>query len=331
MAPGCAVVLCSRWLPDVVPVRALPALRAAEEVYSAADVSDETRLVLAAKPAPDPGELLAEARRTAVVLVACDADDRGARALAEAAAPVIEVPVPPLIDAVAVMDRLRAPGGCPWDAEQTHASLRQYLVEETYELLEAIETGDRAALLEELGDVLLQVLFHARVAAEDPRQPFDIGDVADELVAKLVGRHPYVFSDACPGAGVPQETGIVHTTERQQRRWEELKQEEKRRESIVDGVALGQPAIALAAKLAARTGRAGLPADLFPSGPGAGEQLFRAAAVAKRAGVEPEGELRAVAKNFGAHVRAAEAAARADGIDPARLDADGWRRYWPTD
>lgn len=224
-----------------------------------------------------------------------------------------------LLDAVRVMDRLRSPGGCPWDAVQTHDSLRQYLVEEAYELLDAIETGDRAALREELGDVLLQVLFHARLAAEDTADPFDIDEVARELVDKLVGRHPHVFADG----------EAVDTADRQQQRWEELKRAEKRRESILDGVALGQPATALAGKLGQRTGRAGVPFDLLPDGSGAGEQLFRTAAAARRSGVDPEGELRDVAKEFDKSVRAAEAAARADGVDPVTLDADAWRRYWP--
>lgn len=224
-----------------------------------------------------------------------------------------------LLDAVRVMDRLRSPGGCPWDAAQTHDSLRQYLVEETYELLDAIETGDRAALREELGDVLLQVLFHARMAAEHPGDPFDIDDVARELAAKLVGRHPQVFAGG----------NEVRTPEHQQQRWEELKQTEKRRDSIVDGVALGQPAAALAGKLGQRTGRAGVPFDLLPDGPGVGEKLFRLAAAARRSGTDPEGELRAIAKTFEERVREAESAARADGVAPANLDADGWRRYWP--
>lgn len=228
--------------------------------------------------------------------------------------------LPPLLRAVAVMDRLRSPGGCPWDAEQTHESLRRYLVEETYELLDAIESGDRAALLEELGDVLLQVLFHARVAAEHASEPFDIDDVAEALADKLISRHPYVFAD--------EER--IHTAKDQEHRWHELKQVEKRRESVTDGVAMGQPAVALAAKLSQRTGRAGLPDDLFPQGNGIGETLFRVAAAAARADGEPEGELRAVAQRFAAQVRAAENAARADGVDPLTLDADGWRRYWVT-
>jgi len=225
-----------------------------------------------------------------------------------------------LAEAVAVMDRLRSPGGCPWDAEQTPTSLLQYLVEECYELYQAIEDGDRPAVREELGDVLLQVLFHARIAAEDPADPFDVDDVAADLVAKLVGRHPHVF--------VGSE--VVETAERQEHRWEELKRAEKQRDSSVDGVPLGQPAVALAAKLTSRTARAGLPADLLPAGPEVGEQLFALAAAAKLAGIDPEAELRGAARRFADRVRAAEKAAVADGADPHALDAEGWRSRWPT-
>jgi XTP/dITP diphosphohydrolase len=226
-----------------------------------------------------------------------------------------------LLHAVAVMDRLRSPGGCPWDAEQTHESLRQYLVEECYELLDAIEDGDRVALREELGDVLLQVLFHARIAQEHPADPFTVDDVARELAAKLVGRHPHVFAGGDPA---------VRDAASQERRWEELKQEEKRRESSVDGVAGAQPALALAAKLVSRTARAKLPADLLPSGSSVGSRLFELAATAKLDGADPEGELRAVARRFAADVRAAESAARAEGIDPAGMSQESWRRFWPN-
>jgi XTP/dITP diphosphohydrolase len=220
-----------------------------------------------------------------------------------------------LLDAVAVMDRLRSPGGCPWDAEQTHESLRQYLVEECFELLEAIEDDDRVALREELGDVLLQVLFHSRVAQESSDAPFSIDDVAAELVAKLVGRHPHVFAGGDPA---------VRDARTQEHRWEQLKQQEKKRESSVDGVAMGQPALALAAKLVQRTARAGLPEDLLPASP-----LFAAAARTKLSGDDPEGLLRAEARQFAADVRAAEQAARSEGVDPAGMDASDWQRFWP--
>jgi XTP/dITP diphosphohydrolase len=114
-----------------------------------------------------------------------------------------DVPGAGLLDVVAVMDRLRSPGGCPWDAQQTHASLAAYLTEEAAEAVEAIESGDRDHLVEELGDVLLQVAFHARVGQEDPQDPFDIDDIAATLVAKLVRRHPHVFADA--EASTPEE------------------------------------------------------------------------------------------------------------------------------
>jgi XTP/dITP diphosphohydrolase len=217
-----------------------------------------------------------------------------------------------------VMDRLRSPGGCPWDAEQTHASLLQYLVEEAYELHEAIEDADRTAMREELGDVLLQVLFHARVATEDAGDPFDVDAVAGDLVAKLVGRHPHVFAGS----------EAVDTAERQEHRWEELKRAEKQRASSVDGVPLGQPAVALAAKLTSRTARSGFPAELLPSGPGVGEELFALAARAKLAGIDPEAELRTTARRFAEHVRAAQAGAAAAGHDPHALDGQAWLKYW---
>ncbi|MBB3050548.1 XTP/dITP diphosphohydrolase [Prauserella isguenensis] len=311
------VVLCSPALPDHVPAAALSVVRGAEHVYTAAGLPDPLRAALDAKPAPHPDELT---RQSGVVLLACDAGESGAAELIAEGATVIEAPAPPLERAVEVMDRLRSPGGCPWDGAQTHESLRRYLVEETYELLEAIEDGDRTALREELGDVLLQVLFHARVAAEHDADAFDIDEVATQLVTKLVGRHPYLFT------GV----GRVDSAEQQQVSWEELKQQEKQRESLVDGVALGQPAAALAGKLGQRTGRAGVPFDLIPGGADDGSRLFRIAAAAARTGTDAEGSLRAVAKDFAERVREAERAARAAGRDPAELDADGWRDFWPV-
>ncbi|HEV7646776.1 MAG TPA: MazG family protein [Actinophytocola sp.] len=306
MTSGPTVVLLDR---DRLPAAAVPLLRSDRAVYATPGVA----LGLPPVPAVVTGP---------VVLVTDDLTDPAAAALVASGATVLaERPAgAALLDAVAVMDRLRSPGGCPWDAEQTHDSLRKYLVEECYELLEAIEDGDRAALREELGDVLLQVLFHARVAEEDPGEPFSIDDVADALVTKLVGRHPHVFAGGDPA---------VRDSSTQQVRWEELKQQEKRRESSVDGVATGQPALALAAKLVQRTARAGLPRDLLPRGTSTGARLFEVAASAKLAGTDPEEELRAVARRFADDVRTAEKAARAEGADPATMDADAWRRYWP--
>jgi XTP/dITP diphosphohydrolase len=310
------VVLLPASNPGSLPAAALPALRAADVVYAGLGVD---AAAFGVEPLPHGGQAFGGS----VVLLTTSRDEPVAAALIAAGAPVLEAPVPALVGAAAVMDRLRSPGGCPWDAVQTHESLRQYLVEETYELLDAIEDGDRAALREELGDVLLQVLFHARVAAEHPEDPFGIDDVANDLVAKLVGRHPHVFADV-------DNAAKIHTPEHQEQKWEELKQAEKRRLSIVDGVALGQPAVALAGKLGQRSGRAGVPLDLFPEGPETSAKLFRLAAIARRGGTDPEGELRAVAKQFALDVRAAEAAAREAGVEPTTLEADGWRKFWPT-
>lgn len=300
---GTAVVLLGP--ADSVPAAALPLVRAAAAVYTNAD-------------APPPAALAEEALSGSVVLLTADLDDPAAAALLARGASIVRpAPVPGagLLEAVAVMDRLRSPGGCPWDAEQTHESLRQYLIEECFELIEAIDEGDRAALREELGDVLLQVLFHSRVAQEAADSPFSVDDVAAELVAKLVGRHPHVFAGGDPA---------VRDAHTQNRRWEELKQQEKKRESSIDGVAMGQPAAALAAKLVQRTARAGLPADLLPTTP-----LFAAVAQTKLAGADPEGTLRGEARRFAADVRAAEQAARVEGVDPATMNAEEWRRFWP--
>jgi XTP/dITP diphosphohydrolase len=192
----------------------------------------------------------------------------------------------PLLRAAEVMDRLRSPGGCPWDAEQTHQSLAKYLLEETYETLEAIETGDMALLREELGDLLLQVLFHARLAEELPEgQRFSIDDVAGDLVDKLVHRHPHVFADT-------EVSGADEVNEN----WERLKAAEKGRASVVDGVPMGQPALALAAKLVSRAERAGV--DPPVEGDGIGERLLAVVREAVAAGVDPELALRQTARVY---------------------------------
>lgn len=316
---GCAVVLVDDRLGAVIPAAALPLLRAAAAVYAEPGLSAGTHDALEAPAPPPVADLLVQVAREPVVLVAPDLASAEAEALYQAGVQLVTAPPPAgveLLDAVTVMDRLRSPGGCPWDADQTHESLRQYLVEETYELLDAIEHNDRAALREELGDVLLQILFHARVAAEDAQQPFGVDEVAAELVSKLVSRHPHVFAGS--------ET--VHDSESQQLRWEELKQREKQRESIMDGVAMAQPAVALAGKLASRAGRADFPPDLIPDGSDVGEALFALAARAKLDDLDPEDALRTVAKRFDQQVRAAEASAKRAGRQ-AR-SADVWREFW---
>ncbi|MFP5068435.1 MazG family protein [Pseudonocardia nantongensis] len=311
MIVSAAVVVCPRRVA-VLPAAAVPALRTADAVLAAPELDEGTARAAGAAPwdGTDPAAL---PDRTVLLVPAGHPAAAGPGALPPPTGSA-------LLDAVAVMDRLRSPGGCPWDAEQTHESLLRYLVEECYELYQAIEDADRDELREELGDVLLQVLFHARVAAECPDTPFGIDEVATGLVDKLVGRHPHVFAQG----------ERVRTAADQDRRWDELKRAEKQRDSSVDGVATGQPAVALAAKLASRTAKAGLPADLLPAGEEPGETLFRLAAAAQLDGGDPEAALRAVARAFDARVRSAEKAAAADGKDPHTLTPEDWRHYWPV-
>ncbi len=151
-----------------------------------------------------------------------------------------------LLDAVSVMDRLRSPGGCPWDAQQTHESLTPYLIEEAYECVEALESGTGDDRVEELGDVLLQVLFHARVGREGD-EPFDIDDIAAALVDKLIRRHPHVFAET-----------PAHTAEDVESSWEEIKAQEKPdRAHPLDGIPAGMPDLARAGKVVSRLTRAG--------------------------------------------------------------------------
>lgn len=212
-------------------------------------------------------------------------------------APVPPAPQPvsatdPLRDVVAVMDRLYSPGGCPWDREQTHESLVRYLLEEAHELADAIETGDRAGMREELGDLLLQVLFHARIASEEP-DPFTVDDVAADLAAKLVRRHPHVFADA--------EVTDLH------QQWDAIKKAEKQRSSVLEGISHTQGALARAQKVLARAGRGGLgdtvgAALAAPSGGAPGE-------------VVEDGEAPTADERLGRELLALVARAEADGLD----------------
>ncbi|MFI6849720.1 MazG family protein [Kitasatospora sp. NBC_00085] len=215
-----------------------------------------------------------------------------------------DLPGARLLDLVSVMDRLRSPGGCPWDAEQTHASLVKYLVEEAFELVEAIEEGDRGTLREELGDVLLQVFFHSRIAEEHPTDAFSIDDVAGDIVEKLMYRHPHVFGDTEAGGAAEVEAN-----------WETLKAAEKSdRESVLDGVPAGLPSLAYAAKLVSRVRRSGvagvpdapfeLPAELTAES--AGRLVLAVAQRAHDAGVDVDAALRAAAREYRDAVRAAE-------------------------
>ena len=147
----------------------------------------------------------------------------------------------PVDQLVQVMDQLRSPGGCPWDAEQTHESLARYLLEETYEALEAMDQGDLGSLREELGDLLLQVVFHARIAQErDPK--FSLAAIAQGVVDKLIRRHPHVFTDL-----------VVTSSDQLEDNWAKIKETEKQRESVTDGVPIAMPALALATQLIYRS------------------------------------------------------------------------------
>jgi len=147
---------------------------------------------------------------------------------------------------VQVMDQLRSPGGCPWDAEQTHESLARYLLEETYEALEAMDQGDLGSLREELGDLLLQVVFHARIAQESD-ETFSLDSIAQGVVDKLVRRHPHVFTDL-----------VVSSNEELEANWAQIKEEEKQRESVTDGVPQAMPALQLATQLIYRARKSGV-------------------------------------------------------------------------
>jgi XTP/dITP diphosphohydrolase len=228
-----------------------------------------------------------------------------------------DMPGAKLLDLVATMDRLRSPGGCPWDAEQTHGSLARYLVEETYEVLDAIERDDLTDLRDELGDVLLQVVFHARVAEErDGDSRWTIDDVAARIVEKLVRRHPHVFA----GVEVADADEVVAN-------WDEIKRAERAGSGDdVDPLAhvpLGQPGLTLAATLQRKAAKAGLvgislprldealgaaralPADATGDGPlrdaaesAVGDLLFAAVALAADLGVDPEAALRTRSRAF---------------------------------
>lgn len=205
---------------------------------------------------------------------------------------------------VAVMARLRGPGGCPWDAEQDHTSLAIHLLEEAHEVLDAIDRGDPAGLEEELGDLLLQVVFHAQVASE--AGSFEIGDVVEQLTAKLIHRHPHVFGDVSvsgPGEVVAN--------------WEALKHDQKQRASLGEGIPPGLPALLYAHKVLRRLSGAGQTPDTalevlapllraaaevspdpearMPADRVFGELLYGVSALALQAGVDPEGALRRTA------------------------------------
>lgn len=203
-----------------------------------------------------------------------------------------------------VMDQLRSPGGCPWDAEQTHESLLKYLLEESYEFVDAVHSDDRVHMREELGDVLLQVYFHARIAEEDPIDPFSIQDVAQAIADKLIRRHPHVFA----GVEVRDSTEVLQN-------WEDIKREEKGRTSALDGIAMAQPALPLIEKLLYRASKYGVDVetpDAIDFGGSAsestvGQALLTVIAWANANGVDAESALRKEAIALSQQIAAIEA------------------------
>ncbi len=235
-----------------------------------------------------------------------------------------------LLDLVRVQERLLAPDGCPWDAEQTHATLAPYVIEEAHELAEAIASDDPTAIAEELGDVLMQVTFHAEIA-----EGFDIDRVAKGISEKLVRRHPHVFAD-----------GSAETPADVERSWEEIKAEEKpERDGPFDGVPTGLPSIALAGKVQSRAERMGfawsdeaaaaekvaeeLGEVLDARGPEeltaeVGDLLFAAISLARTAGVDPEDALRRAVARFRGRFEDVLAITE----DPGSLSAEEWQDRW---
>jgi len=240
-----------------------------------------------------------------------------------------------------VVHRLRAPGGCPWDREQTHESLRPYLLEETYELLEAIDAGDDAKMREELGDLLLQVAMHAEIAAEEGR--FDAREVSESVAAKMVKRHPHVFGDVS-----------VANADEVLRNWEHQKIQESRRagndESVVDRVPASLPALAWALGLQKRAARVGFdfatPAaaaesvaeearelsadagDRDRAFEEMGDLLFAIVSLARSLKVNPEDALRVAGQRFRTRFAAAEAGLRSEGKSFTDLDDGEKLQLW---
>jgi tetrapyrrole methylase family protein/MazG family protein len=253
-----------------------------------------------------------------------------------------ERPYSPGVQAIfEVVARLRAPGGCPWDREQTHESLRPYLLEETYELLEAIDSGDDSKIKEELGDLLLQVAMHAEIAAEQRR--FDAAKVSEAVAAKMVARHPHVFGDVS-----------VADAEEVLRNWEHAKSHEaissgREHESVVDRVPATLPALAWALGLQKRAARVGFDfesatqtaenvaeearelaeaTDAKQAFDEMGDLLFAVVSLARRLKVNPEDALRVAGQRFRKRFAETEASLRRDGVDFRDLDSEAISKRW---
>jgi XTP/dITP diphosphohydrolase len=320
------VIVTSPRIPaGLLSAAAWDAIRSAALVVAADPADPLARAVVAAgvdvvfEPDAAPGDLVGRAGSDDIAWLLGDREtDSVARALADdvvaqaesgggAASPEIEIVVGSfdpvgarLLDLVEVMDRLRRE--CPWDREQTHESLVRYLIEEAYETIEAIETGDLDHLREELGDLLLQVMFHARIASEHPDQPFAIDEVAGDIVEKLVRRHPHVFGDADASDAAAVEAN-----------WDSIKAAEKSRTSAVEGIPEGLPALAWADKVVGRIAKSSsalsvpLPDEPAYTAEALGDVLFALVAAAAAAGIDPEQALRARVRRELEAVRSQEA------------------------
>lgn len=307
------VVLVDPRRPSLVPVDAI-ALLAGDVQYTEEMPVKVPWSLPASRPAHE-GE-------DAPVLLSSDPNHPAVLARLAAGEKLISAPGPKpgerLIDAVEIMDTLRTSG--PWEGEQTHDSLRRYLLEETYELFDAVRSGDASGLREELGDVLLQVLFHARIAEDSEQLAFGIDDVADSLVRKLGNRVPAILA------------GEAISLDDQLAQWEERKAAEKVRASCVDDVPTAQPALALTQKVFERVTAAGLPVDLIPEG---------LVSIRVAPGGDAENALRSETLEFMDTVRKVEvaiAATRRGPDTPEELDIaqlgvmaeEEWRAHWPT-
>ena len=307
------VVLFDPRRPSLVPVEAI------EHLSGEVQYTEEMPVAV---PWSLPAARPVHAGEDAPVLLSSDPGHPAVTARLAAGARLISAPESPrgerLVDVVAMMDKLRSAG--PWESEQTHDSLRRYLLEETYELLDAVRSGNADQLREELGDVLLQVLFYARIAEDASQLPFTIDDVALTLMRKLANRVPGVLA------------GDSVSLEEQLAQWEQRKAAEKSRNSVMDDVHTGQPALALAQKVIQRADKAGVPADLIPA---------EITLVSVSADADAESSLRTAVLELVDTVRNVEkaisATRRGDSV-PEEFDSaplgevteQEWRTHWPS-
>jgi XTP/dITP diphosphohydrolase len=307
------VVLVDPRRPSLVPVEAIELLTG-EVQY--------TEEMPVAVPWSLPSARSAHTGEDAPVLLSSDPEHPSVTARLAAGERLISAPGQQpgerLVDAVTMMDKLRTAG--PWESEQTHDSLRRFLLEETYELFDAVRSGDAGALRDELGDVLLQVLFHARIAEDAPQHSFNIDDVADALLRKLGNRAPGVLA------------GESISLDEQLAQWEERKALEKPRISVMDDVPTGQPALSLAQKAVQRVTRAGFPVDLIPAD---------VTSVTVTPGIDAENSLRTavlefidtvrdVEKAIAAERRAGDIGAELDVAPAGAITEEEWRACWPA-